>query len=84
MISPEVNEQLTGDFLEVEVVTTLKQMAPMKVPGPDGMPPLFYQHFLPLIKGDLPNLSYLGLILIRYLNRLTTLLSPLYPRKKKS
>ena len=52
--------QLTGDFLEAEVVTALKHMAPMKVPGPDGMPPLFYQHFWPLLKVMLPNLSYLG------------------------
>ena len=44
--------QLTGEFLEVEVVTALKQMAPMKVPGPDGMPPLFYQHFWPFIEGN--------------------------------
>lgn len=60
MISPEINVQLTGDFLEAEVVTALKQMAPMKAPGPDGMPPLFYQHFWPLLKVMLPNLSYLG------------------------
>lgn len=42
MISPKVNEQLISDFLEDEVVIALKQMAPMKAPSSDGMPPLFY------------------------------------------
>lgn len=32
-------------FEEGEVVQALKQMARMKAPGPDRMPPLFFQHF---------------------------------------
>lgn len=52
MISHDMNEQLTSEFLESKVVTALKQMAPMIAPGPNGMPPLFYQHFWPLIEGD--------------------------------
>ena len=26
---------------------SLRQMHPLKVPGPDGMPPIFYEHFWP-------------------------------------
>ena len=34
-----------GEFMEWEIHVALKQMVPLKAPGPDGMPFLFYQHF---------------------------------------
>ena len=40
---------LLRDFQESEVKTALKQMYPLKAPGLDGMPPLFFLHFWPLI-----------------------------------
>ena len=36
---------LTSEFQGIEVFQALKQMYPTKAPGPDGMPPLFFQHF---------------------------------------
>lgn len=45
VIIEDMKNMLTGNFLESEVVTALKQMAPLKAPGPYGIPPLFYQHF---------------------------------------
>ena len=39
-----MNKELIGDFNRVEVERALNQMAPLKTPGPDGMPPIFYQH----------------------------------------
>ena len=40
-----MNVDLACEFHEGEVCKALKQIYPLKAPGPDGMPPLFYQHF---------------------------------------
>ena len=45
MVTEEMNEELMKEFSEIEVKEALNQMTPLKTPGPDGMPPLFYQHF---------------------------------------
>ena len=50
-VTPKMNQVLVKEFLEVEVKNAIKQMYPLKSPGPDGMPPLFYQHFWPKIGG---------------------------------
>ena len=52
VIIDDMNQELTSRFKEWEVNQTLKQMAPMKALGPDGMPPLFFHHFWPMIEGD--------------------------------
>ncbi|XP_075659063.1 uncharacterized protein LOC142628921 [Castanea sativa] len=41
-----------GEFMEWEIQEALNQMAPLKAPGPDGMPPLFYQHFWGIMNGE--------------------------------
>ena len=46
-----MNISLTKEFTRQEVDLALKDMAPLKAPGPDGMPPLFFQSFWHLI-GD--------------------------------
>lgn len=50
-----MNANLVGTFHEWEVLEALKQMAPLKVPGPDGICPLFYQHFWPVVDHDVTN-----------------------------
>lgn len=45
VIIEEMNFFLSRDFDTSEVAAALQQMAPLKALGPDGMPPLFYQHF---------------------------------------
>lgn len=41
----EMNRILTREFQAWEIDNALKQMAPLKAPGPDGIPPLFYHNF---------------------------------------
>ena len=43
--SSNMNDGLVEAFTKEEVETALKQMAPLKAPDPDGMPPLFFQHY---------------------------------------
>ena len=44
-VTNSMNQLLTRDFSAAEFRVALKQMYPLKAPGPDGMPPLFFQHF---------------------------------------
>ena len=52
MVIEEMNGILISEFQPWEIDNALKQMAPLKAPGPDGMPPLFYQNFWDLVRGD--------------------------------
>ena len=49
VITEEMNDQFSLEFQYWEVQQAIKQMSPLKAPGPDGMPPLFYQHYWGLI-----------------------------------
>ena len=40
-----MNSSLIRNFSKEEVEIALKQMAPLKAPGLDSMPPLFFQHY---------------------------------------
>ena len=62
LVTEEMNASLTDNFQAWEVEVALKQMAPLKAPGPDGMPPLFFQNYWDLVKGDITTtvLNYLN------------------------
>uniref|UniRef100_A0A2N9GI95 Reverse transcriptase domain-containing protein n=1 Tax=Fagus sylvatica TaxID=28930 RepID=A0A2N9GI95_FAGSY len=45
VVTEEMNADLNRAFSPGEVVAALKQMAPLKAPGPDGLPPLFFQKY---------------------------------------
>lgn len=51
-ITDELNVVLFADFTREEVVMALKQMEPLKAPGPDGLPPLFFQHYWHAVGDD--------------------------------
>ena len=44
-VTPQMNQMLDKAFIASEAHVALKQMHPLKAPGLDGMPPLFYQKF---------------------------------------
>lgn len=51
-VTEDMNSILNSEFQAQEVENALKQMAPLKVWGPNGMPPLFYQNFWGLVGSD--------------------------------
>ena len=48
-VTNRMNEILLQDFRVAEVEKALRQMHPLKAPGPNGMPPLFFQHYWPTV-----------------------------------
>ena len=52
LVTLDMNAQLTDTFLVAEVEAALKEMALLKAPEPDGMPPLFYQSYWSLVGSD--------------------------------
>ena len=52
LVTKDMNISLTREFTRQEVDLALKDMALLKAPGPDGMPPLFFQSFWHLIGDD--------------------------------
>ena len=63
VVTDEMNKNLIGNFSKDEVTIDLKQMAPLKAPKPNGMPPIFYQHYCESIGDDVATnvLSFLNL-----------------------
>lgn len=44
-VTTEQNNRLTGEVTMAEFTNAIKQMHPFKTVGPDGLNPVFYQHF---------------------------------------
>ncbi|KAL0004665.1 hypothetical protein SO802_012226 [Lithocarpus litseifolius] len=52
VVTDDMNNSLIRPFSRAEVECALSQMAPLKAPGPDGMPPIFFQKFWSVIGDD--------------------------------
>ena len=52
VVTVEMNSNLIGSFSRDEVEFALKQMAPLKAPGPEGKPLIFFQKFWNTIGDD--------------------------------
>jgi ribonuclease HI/exonuclease III len=51
-VTENMNRLLTRDFDVEEVNVAIQQMAPLKSPGPDGLPTSFYQDNWEVVKGE--------------------------------
>ncbi|KAL0395125.1 UNVERIFIED_CONTAM: putative mitochondrial protein [Sesamum latifolium] len=52
IVDSSMADELTLQYTEVEVTKAVFQMASLKSPGPDGMPPIFFQSFWHIVKND--------------------------------
>lgn len=52
-VTQSMNAQLLLDFSSEEVNIALQQMHPLKSPGPDGLPTLFYQKYWEIVGADI-------------------------------
>jgi len=47
-----MNALLNREFQEMEIEKALRKMDPTMAPGPDGIPPLFYQHYWSTVRNN--------------------------------
>ncbi|KAL0378315.1 UNVERIFIED_CONTAM: hypothetical protein Sradi_3137000 [Sesamum radiatum] len=52
-VTMAMNEELLRPYTSEEIVHALKQMHPLKSPGPDGMSPIFYQKHWDIVGHDI-------------------------------
>ena len=47
-----MNQYLTAEYTRAKVERVVNQMEPLKGPGPDGLPPLFFQKYWRVVGDD--------------------------------
>jgi hypothetical protein len=82
VVTEDMNKALTRMFTTSEVELALKQMAPTKAPGPDGMPPVFYQKYWHVVGSDVTKAELSCLNSGRILNSINHTFITLIPKTK--
>ncbi|KAL0429893.1 UNVERIFIED_CONTAM: putative mitochondrial protein [Sesamum radiatum] len=54
-VDSDMNSELLKPYSAEEIIEAISHMAPLKSPGPDGMPPIFFHKFWHIIKNDVIN-----------------------------
>lgn len=73
---------LSRDYTLEEIERALKQMHPTNAPRPDGMPPLFYQKFWPIVGPTVSKVVLRALNSSKILTDLNHTFVTLIPKKK--
>lgn len=55
MFTEEMNEQLTKEFQNEEVIQVIRQMHPTKAPSPNSMSAIFYKKYWYIVGEDVTN-----------------------------
>ncbi|XP_040998143.1 uncharacterized protein LOC121244182 [Juglans microcarpa x Juglans regia] len=80
-VTAEMNVDLLKPYVAEEVALALKQMHPSKAPGPDGMSPVFFQKYWPIIGKSVTNSVLLALNTREFPRRLNHTFITLIPKK---
>ncbi|CAL9005492.1 unnamed protein product, partial [Prunus brigantina] len=51
-VTPDMNNLLLTDYCDAEIQEAIFQMYSTKAPGPDGMPPIFFQKYWHIVVGS--------------------------------
>jgi hypothetical protein len=81
-VTEEMNIGMLRNFTETEVEIALKQMHPLKSPGPDGFSACFYQRSWPIVRAEVCNAVLDFLNNDRFDNALNETYIVLIPKKK--
>ena len=69
MVTEEINQSLSACLTREEVEVALKQMEPLKSPGPNGLPPLFSRNFGITLEMLSLQLYFIALIQVIFLHQ---------------
>jgi hypothetical protein len=81
-VTEEMNIGMLRNFTETEVEIALKQMHPLKSPGPDGFSACFYQRSWPIVRAEVCSAVLDFLNNDRFDNALNETYIVLIPKKK--